>query len=247
MKTIVSATDDCVRAAAEQILSVLREKPNAALALDAGDDVLRALRCAAKLAREQAVSLSGARCFAVCEFEGLAPDDPRSVRSRLAEILFSTFDVKKENFFVPDAADPAAYDALLAEAGGIDLAVPGLGENARVGFNEPATQFDTHTHVQKLTDRTKRELAPLFGGEDGVPQRGVTTGFRELCAAREIIVIALGEQKSKALFHMLYGRDDSVYPAAFLQLPPNVTVYADPEAAKQLGEKNFDAVVFNGD
>ena len=46
---------------------------------------------------------------------------------------------------------------------------------------------------------------------------------------------------------MLYARDDSVYPAAFLQLPANVTVYADTGAAKLLGEKHFDAVVFNGD
>ncbi len=247
MKTIVSATEDCIRAAAEQILSVLREKPNAALVLDAGDDVLCLLRRSAALAKEQAISLSGVRCFAVCEFEGLAPDDPTSVRSHLGEILFSAFDAKEENFFVPDAADPAVFDEQVHSAGGIDLAVLGLGENARVGFNEPATQFDTHTHVQKLTDRTRKELAPRFGGEDSVPQRGVTMGFRELCAAREIIVIALGEQKSKAVFHMLYGRDDSVYPAAFLQLPPNVTVYADSEAAKQLDEKSFDAVVFNGD
>ena len=97
-----------------------------------------------------------------------------------------------------------------------------------------------------MTDKTKRELAPLFGGEDKVPPRGVTMGFQQLCFAREILVVALGAEKSAAVFHMLYGRDDSVYPAAFLQLPPNVTVWADPAAAKQLGEKSFDAVKFNG-
>ena len=247
MKTIVSATEDCIRAAAEQILSVLREKKNASLALDAGEDALRVLRRAAALAKEEGLSLREARVFAVCDFEALAPDDPNSARRRLSEAFFVDTDAEEEKLFIPNAADPAAYDALIAQAGGIDLALLALGENARVGFNEPATQFDTHTHLQKLTDRTKRELAPLFGGEDRVPPKGVTMGFRELCAAKEIVVIALGEQKSKAVFHMLYGRDDSVYPAAFLQLPPNVTVHADPAAAKQLGEKGFDAVAFNGD
>ena len=151
-----------------------------------------------------------------------------------------------EKLHIPHADEPAAYDALIKRAGGLDLALPGLGRNARVGFNEPATQFDSNTHVQKLTDKTKRELAPLFGGEDKVPPRGVTMGFQQLCFAREILVVALGAEKSAAVFHMLYGRDDSVYPAAFLQLPPNVTVWADPAAAKQLGEKSFDAVKFNG-
>ena len=72
-------------------------------------------------------------------------------------------------------------------------------------------------------------------------------GFSQLCFAREILVIALGEKKSAAVFHMLYGRDDSVYPAAFLQLPPNVTVWADEAAAARLDGKSFDAVSFNGD
>jgi 6-phosphogluconolactonase/glucosamine-6-phosphate isomerase/deaminase len=36
------------------------------------------------------------------------------------------------------------------------------------------------------------------------------------------------------VFQMLYARDDSVIPAAFLQLPPEVTVLVDPAAAQKL-------------
>ena len=247
MKTIVSPRGDCVRAAAEQLLGLLREKENAALALDACDDVLEVLRCAAALAKERGISLRGARVFAVCAYEGLAPDDPNSARRRLGEAFFAGTDADEDKLYVPDAADPAAYDAMIARSGGLDLAVLGLGENARVGLNEPATQFDSNSHLQKLTDRTRRELAASFGGEDKVPARGVTMGFQQLCFARDILVIACGGEKSKAVFHMLYGRDDSVYPAAFLQLPPNVTLYADGAAAAELDGKSFDAVRFNGD
>ena len=35
---------------------------------------------------------------------------------------------------------------------------------------------------------------------------------------------------------MLYARDDSLVPAAFLQVPAEVTVFADEEAAKKLSE-----------
>ena len=243
MKTIVSTREESLCAAAERLLSLIEKKPQAVIALGAGEDELALLRRAAALAQERGVSLSEVRFLAVCEFEGEAAEGRNSARRRLAEALS---DAAETEIHVPDAADPAACDAAIARLGGIDLAVLGLGENARVGFNEPATPFDSHTHVQKLTDRTRRELAPLFGGEDKTPQRGVTMGFRELCAAREILVIALGEEKSKALYHMLYGRDDSVYPAAFLQLPPNVTVYADEAAAAQTGEKGFDLVAMYG-
>ncbi|MBR0040406.1 MAG: 6-phosphogluconolactonase [Oscillospiraceae bacterium] len=247
MKTIVSPTEECIRAAAERVLSCIESKPGATLALAAGESVLRVLRCAAETARSRGISLRETRVFAVCEFSGIDPLDPNSARQRLIKAFFADTDADEEKLRVPDAEDPAAFDAGIGNAGGADLALLGLGENARVGFNEPATPFDSHTHVQKLTDRTKRELAPLFGSADAVPPYGVTMGFRELCASREIVLIALGESKSKALYHMLYARDDSVYPAAFLQLPANVTVFADPEAAEQLGKKDFDAVAFNGE
>ena len=247
MKTIVSPTEDCVRAAAERLLARLEEKKDLSLALDFGDDALRVLRCAAALAKERGVSLREARVFAVCDFDGLAPSDPRGARERLKEAFFAGTDADEGKLCIPDAADPAAFDALIAQAGGLDLALLGLGNNARVGFNEPATQYDSNTHVQKLTDRTRRELAPLVGGEDAVPPRGVTMGFQQLCFAREILVIALGEDRSAAVFHMFYGRDDSVWPAAFLQLPPNVTLLADGAAAAKLDSPGFDAVRFNGD
>ena len=247
MKTIVLPAEDCVSAAAERLIRQLEKKKDSTLALDAGDDVLRVLRRAAAMAGERGLSLREARVFAVCEFEGLAPDDPNCARRRLAEDFFAVSDADERRLFIPDPADPKAYDALIERAGGIDLALLGLGDNARVGFNEPATQFDTNTHVQKLTDRTKHELAALFGGEEQVPPRGVTMGFQQLCFARDIVLVAFTEEKSTAVFHMLYGRDDSVYPAAFLQLPPNVTVFADGAAAAKLDGKSFDAVKFNGD
>lgn len=246
MKTIVSSRQEAVRAAAEQVLELIRKKPDAVLAIGAGEDELGILDAVASRAAETQLSLASLRLLAVCEFDGPAREREQSARARLIRHLIDKTDAQEEKLFVPDADAPERYDALIRELGGLDLAVLGLGENARVGFNEPATQFDTHTHVQKLTDRTRRELAALFGGEEAVPQRGVTMGFQELCSAREILVIALGESKSKALFHMLYGRDDSVYPAAFLQLPLNVTVYADVSAASELEGKSFDAVAFNG-
>ena len=247
MKTVILPTEDCIRTAAERVLAQISGKNNSTIALDADESVLSVFRCVSALANEKGVSLKDARYFAVCEFEGIAPEDPNSAGHRIREAFLTDAGADETVLSVPDAEDPSGYDEQIKRAGGIDLALLGLGGNARVGFNEPATQFDSNTHVQRLTEKTRRELSGLFGSEENVPLRGVTMGFQQICFARDILVIALGEKKSSAVFHMLYGRDDSVYPAAFLQLPPNVTVFADAEAAVQLGEKSFDAVRFNGD
>lgn len=232
MKTVLCAAPEAVRAAAARLLEGIGSKENAVLACSAGDDELEVLRALAALAKERKLSLASLRVFAACEFEGLAPEDARSLRARIAAALEGG--VRAEKLFAPSAEDCEGYDRTLEGSGGIDLALLGLGINCRVAFNEPATPFSSRCHVQKLTDKSRRELAPAFGGEEHVPARGVTLGFQSLCFARDIVVIALGEERSEAVFNALYGRDDSVCPGAFLQIPPNVTLYADYAAGAKL-------------
>ncbi len=234
MKTITLPGEESIAAAAAHILSCIEKKKDAVIALGTLDEELAVWDELCRQAKEKNVSLADVRFFAVCEFEGETFPEGASIRQRLLSHLIGKSDAREENIFIPDGEDCAGYDQKIATLGGLDLAVLGLGDNARVGFNEPATPFDSGTHVQKLTRKTRAELAPRFGGEENVPVRGVTQGFRTLCYARDIVVIAHGAEKATALYRTLYGRDDSVYPAAFLQLPPNVTVYADEEASAQL-------------
>ena len=227
MKTIVSTDPERVERAASLIAELLREKPNAVLALSASDDCLPIYR---RLAEQRSVSLSGARFFAVTEFEGLSDDDPRACRNRLRAALAGTD--AAFTFLSSDKLDE--YESLIAAAGGLDLAVLGLGINARIGFCEIATPFDSRTRRQKLAPASRRELAALFGGEENVPVYGLTMGVKTLVEARRILVTASGAERAEAVFDMLYGRDDSIVPAAFLQIPPDVTVLVDEAAAAGL-------------
>ena len=233
MKTVLSAASEAVAAAAAQLLDGIEKKPGTALACSAGEEELRVLRALAGAARERGVRLDELRVFAACEFDGLAPSDARSARNRIAAALAGS-GVREEHLFAPAAAACEEYDEAIEAAGGLDFALLGLGLNCRVAFNEPATPYASRCHVQKLTDKTRTELAPLFGGAEQVPEKGVTLGFQELCAARDIIVIALGEARSEAVFQTLYARDDSVCPGAFLQLPLYVTLYVDEGAGAKL-------------
>ena len=229
MKTIITADSERIEGVFALLCQTLREKPDAVIALSAADDCLPIYEKLAQAALQGDVNLSHARFFAVAEFEGLSAEDPRACRSRLLNALPG---VSGMVFLTSDNLE--SYDTQIAAAGGLDLVILGLGINARIGFNEPATPFDSRSHRQKLTPATRRELAALFGSEEHVPEHGLTMGIKTLVEAKKIVVTASGEGRAKAVFDMLYGRDDSAVPAAFLQLPPEVLVFLDKAAAIKL-------------
>lgn len=234
MKTIISDRAETLRRAADAIEEILVRKPEAVLALSADDDCLALYRELAARVRAGRLDFSRARFFAAAEFEGLEPEDEKSCRSRLKSALLDEVDPAGERSIFLSAGKEESYDATIAGCGGLDLAVLGVGERGRIGFNEPATPFDSITHRQKLTKATKRSLAPLFGGEEQVPDFGYTMGIHTLLGAGELLVLACGEERADPVFRMLYARTDSFVPAAFLQLPLQVSVYLDEAAASKL-------------
>lgn len=232
MKTIISDKQKLYQSAAQSIKARLDEKPDAVLAFSAGRSMTGLFDVLAEMSAAGEISFAEARFLAVTEY--IDAPSKLTCRAQLEKELFDRVKVPENNRFYPDSDAPEAYDELIGRLGGIDLAVIGLGHNGHFGYNEPGTQFNTTTRIQLLAPATRRQLADTFGGEDKVPERAVTMGIKTLTSARDIIVIALGKDKSGAAFQMLYARDDSVIPAAFLQIPLNVTVLLDDDAAAML-------------
>ena len=232
MKTVICEKEECCRRAARQICSLLQRKKDAVLAFSTGRTMRPLFEELARLYDAGELRLEEARVFAVTEYE--ACPEELSCRSQLERELLDRTDLRRENCrFLPDAG-PEDYERAIAAAGGLDLAVLGLGDNGHFGYNEPATPYASRTHRQKLTDATRRQLAECFGGEEAVPAFAWTMGVKTLTEAREILVLAFGEEKAKAAFEMHYARDHSYVPASSLQLPLNVTVYLDGAAAAKL-------------
>lgn len=230
MKTVISNAEELLDRAAAQVKAMLEEKPDAVLALSAGEDCLRLLERLAKMQQAGELRFSRTKFFAVTELCG----GEHSVKDRLTKAFFRCTDAQEGNCVFLTEDNFAQYDEMLSACGGIDLAILDIGLNARIGFNEPATPFDSLTHRQKLSDSSRRELSPLFGGEEKVPEYGLTMGIKTLVSARSIMLVATGESRAEPVFRMLYGRNDSFVPAAFLQIPLNVTVYLDGASAQKL-------------
>lgn len=232
MKTIVSDSAQAVAQAAEQVRRVLEKKPEAVLALSGGRTMSALFQELVRLYEAGKLSLSRATVFAVAELEG-APE-VLSVRRQLEEELIARTDLRPEacRFLSPEGLDK--YDRMIQDCGGLDLAVLGIGDNGHIGYNEPATPFDSLSHAQQLTPATRRQLAPRFGGEEQVSLRGLTMGIKTILSARELLLLALGAEKAEAVFRAVYGKTESYTPASFLQIPLEVSFFLDREAAAKL-------------
>ena len=229
MKIIKGEASEIEEQAARQIKDIVCAKPDAVIALAAGRDMKGLYKRLGEMCAAGEISLKNARILAVTEFSGR-----HDCENFLREQLLRTADISGENCFFPDAGAPEEYDRLIESFGGLDLAVLGIGQDAHIGYNEPATPFDSYTHVQKLTDRTKRQLSERGYTKENMPEYAVTMGIKTLTEARTIILLAGGEDKAAAVFEMVYGKTITYIPASFLQIPTEVTVYLDTAAASRL-------------
>src|SRR5207249_4138180 len=113
-------------------------------------------------------------------------------------------DIRPEHVHIPDGSVPRerlaehcdAYERAIAEAGGIDLQLLGIGKSGHIGFNEPGSSQDSRTGLAILDTVTRKDAAADFFGEDNVPREAITMGVATILDAREIALIATGEHKA---------------------------------------------------
>lgn len=168
------------------------------------------------------------------EYCGIEPTNENSYRYFMESNLFKNINIKNDNTYVPSGlGEPETecekYDAIIAENGGIDLQLLGLGNNGHIGFNEPAEAFATGTHCVELDDGTIEANKRFFDSYDDVPKKAITMGIKAIMQAKRVLLIVSGEGKKEILKKVLFGPVTPQVPASVLQLHPNVTVIADFE------------------
>ena len=228
------------RRAAAMIAAQVLLKPDCVLGLATGSTPVGAYRELVKWNREGLLSFKEARSVNLDEYLGLAPEHEQSYRRFMQENLFDHIDIVPENTHVLNglAADPdaecAAYDAMTASLGGIDLQLLGMGHNGHIAFNEPGDDFGLGAHVVTLSERTIDANRRFFASRDEVPRRALSMGIRSIMLARRILIIVSGEDKAEALAKAVSGPVTNEVPASVLQLHPDVTLVADSAALSAL-------------
>ncbi len=192
-----------------------------------------------RLHRAGELSFARARSFNLDEYVGLAAADPRSFRAWMQQQLFGEVDFVPGQVHIPRGDGEAElearrYAAALAQAGGIDLQVLGVGRNGHIGFNEPGSTRDSRTRVVELAPETRADAAPSFGGLEHVPRCAITLGVAEILEARAIRVLAFGPAKAQIVRQMLAGEIGPDCPASFLRGHADLRLLLDAQAAGDL-------------
>lgn len=224
---------------ADQVKDLLAEKPDAVLGVSFGRDLIPVYQKLKELGQAGELPFGNVRVFVCCEYRDLDKEHEGSVHSYMKNNLFDGAGFNESNIFYPclcseDEDELKKYDDQISAAGGIDLMILGIGINGSIGFNEPATPFESYTHAQLLTDKTKKLVAEDFGGAENVPEKGVTMGIKTIVSAKYIDLIAAGEEKADAVHKIVYGKTIPFVPASMLQIHMNLNLYVDSAAASDI-------------
>jgi len=125
-------------------------------------------------------------------------------------------------------------DAAIQAAGGIDMQLLGIGRNGHIGFNEPSDHFVFGTQIVNLTESTIQANRRFFESEKDVPRQAISLGIGGIMAAKEIVLIAMGEDKAQAIRDTVYGEVTPKVQASILRNHPHVTILVDKAAASLL-------------
>ncbi len=239
------------RFSARLIAESIRTKPGCVLGLATGRTMEPLYARLAELHRVEHLDFSRCRTFNLDEYVGMPPDDPRSYRHTMQTLLFDQVNLDPKSTHLPDgmAADVAQacrdYEQAIAEAGGIDLQLLGLGSDGHIGFNEPLSSFASRTREKCLTPDTVRQNAALCGGETQVPRRAMTMGIGTILSARKVLMLVTGRAKAKVLAKVVEGPITAMLSGSALHFHPECIVVTDAEAGSELSMSEYYRFAFD--
>lgn len=144
--------------------------------------------------------------------------------------------IPAEHVWLPDPADPEAYDRRIVDAGGVELFLVASGAgDGHVAFNAPPGDLGGGSRVIELAEQTRRDnmaTFPQFGSLEEVPRYGVSVGLGTISAlSRTVVMVLIGEAKRASAARVLAARDfDPAWPATFIHRCPDPRILLDGSA-----------------
>ena len=211
------------------------------LGLPTGSTPLGTYRKLIELNKAGKVSFEHVVTFNMDEYVGLPADHPQSYHFFMWDNFFSHINIKKENVHILNgmakdlAAECAAYEKAIADVGGIDLFLGGVGVDGHLAFNEPGSSLSSRTRVKSLTSDTIQVNSRFFGGDiSQVPTTALTVGVGTVTDAREVLVLITGRNKMHALRHAVEEGISQMWTISALQLHPKAVIVCDEDSTEEL-------------
>ena len=234
------------QAVADEIASLIKEKQvnglPCVLGLATGSSPISVYNQLIKLHREEALSFKNVITFNLDEYYGLEPKDINSYHFFMHENLFNHIDIPLENINIPSGIiEPIkvrdyckAYEKKIADLGGLDFQLLGIGRTGHVGFNEPGSNINSQTRLVSLDHLTRYDAAGAFNGIENVPSKAITMGIKTILSAKRIVLLAWGINKSEIIHKAVEGSITPNIPTTYLQEHKNTTLVLDHQSASGL-------------
>ncbi len=211
------------------------------LGLPTGSSPLGMYRRLIEMNRAKLVSFANVVTFNMDEYVGLPKEHQQSYYRFMWDNFFSHIDIPAKNVHILDGMAPdlvaecAAYEDKIQKADGIDLFVGGIGPDGHIAFNEPGSSLSSRTRIKTLTMDTKIANGRFFDNDPAkVPSTALTVGVGTVMDAREVMVLANGQNKARALRHAIEEGVNHMWTISCLQLHRKGIIVCDEDATLEL-------------
>jgi glucosamine-6-phosphate deaminase len=238
--TITSNEQEFDQTAAWRIIAQIMQKPDSVIGLSTGQTTIGMHRIVAGIHARDPFDVSRVTFFNVDEVTNLARKEAVSCFTVIQTQLTSPLGIPEQNFVMPpsESADFAAeiklFEQRLAERGGADLQILGIGGNGHIGMNEPGTPFESETWVTKLYPEFEAMVRREAKVPDHIVLEGLTRGIKNIMQTRKIILVAKGAHKAEIIEKAILGPVTTDIPASVLQLHPNCEILLDAAAGAKI-------------
>jgi len=242
---VCKSYEELSRKAALSVAEIVRVKPDAVLGMAAGSSPLGLYRELIRMHREESLDFARVTTFNLDEYVGLPPSHDQSYHYFMNESFFQHVNIPEANIHIPSGtADDYEsfcrhYEELIAESGGIDVQILGIGADGHMAFNEPTSSLASRTRLKTLAKQTIEDNSRFFEKIEDVPVHAVTMGVGTILEARKLVLVADGQKKADAMAAAIEGPVTSMVTTSAIQLHANVEVYLDEAAAAKLKMRDY--------
>ena len=242
---IYDSADEGSLAIAKELAMQIRAKQQSSLpfvlAITGGRTPQNVLQELIYMHKEEQLSLRNVIVFLVYEFYPLT-NTVCSNLSYLKTSFLDHVDIDPRNIYYPDGFMNKdiindycrQYDQQIDTMGGIDCLLLGIGYSGCIGFNTPGSAISSRTHLVLLDNDSRKEAARFFHTNEHIPVSVITMGISTILKAKNIFLMAWGEEKSKHIRQTVEGKLNDMFPASCLQNHPSTKVIVDLQAAGAL-------------
>src|SRR5256885_765463 len=136
------------------------------------------------------------------------------------------------------------YEKRIAECGGIDLQILGIGSDGHIAFNEPTSSLSSRTRLKTLSKQTIDDNARFFERREDVPVYAITMGVGTILEARQLLLVASGKSKARAIAQAVEGPGTRMITASALQLHRDATLIVEEDAGWERAKRDLYGVIY---